>query len=415
MTSDPILDELRKVCDEGARPADDTDTVADLPARYVATPATTQEVSEVLRLATEHDLRVVARGTGTKLTWGAAPTGADLVLDTTRISGVVEHAAGDLVVVVRAGTSVETLQATLADSGQQLALDVAHRGATIGGTVATNTSGPRRLLYGTLRDLLIGITFVRADGVVAKAGGKVVKNVAGYDFGKLLIGSYGTLGLVTQIAFRLHPLPMASRVLSVEVRDAQAAGRVVAEMVGSQVVPSAVEVDQPAEGPITVAVLIEGTEDGVSGRAALTAQMLGTGAADGEAPPWFGRYPFDASADVGLKLTTEITGLPKLLTAVRHAADRHGVPIGVRGSAAGVLYAALPTSVSSPAAADVVDDLRAASTSYSGSVVVLTAPAAVRDAVDMWGPVPGIDLMRRLKDQLDPDHRLAPGRFVGGI
>jgi len=285
MTSDVILDDLRKVCDERTRPADDTDTVADVPARYVATPATTQEVSEVLRLATEHDLRVVARGAGTKLTWGAAPTGVDLVLDTTRISGVVEHAAGDLVVVVRAGTPVEALQATLADSGQQLALDVAQDGATIGGAVATNTSGPRRMLYGTLRDLLIGITFVRADGVVAKAGGKVVKNVAGYDFGKLLIGSYGTLGLVTQAAFRLHPLPMASRVLSAEVGEAKEAGRVAAEMVGSQVVPSAVDVDQPPEGPVTVAVLIEGTEDGVSKRAAVTAQMLGTGAADGEAPP----------------------------------------------------------------------------------------------------------------------------------
>ncbi|MBA2698590.1 MAG: FAD-binding oxidoreductase [Nocardioidaceae bacterium] len=415
MTSDVILDDLRKVCDESARPADDTDVVADVSARYVASPATTEEVSEVLRLATQHDLRVVARGAGTKLGWGAAPTGLDLILDTTRISGVVEHAAGDLVVVVLAGTPVENLQATLADSGQQLALDVPEDGATVGGAVATNTSGPRRMLYGTLRDLLIGVTFVRADGVVAKAGGKVVKNVAGYDFGKLLIGSYGTLGLVTQAAFRLHPLPMARSVLSAEFRDAEEAGRVVAEMVGSQVVPSAVEVDQPAEGPITVAVLIEGTEDGVSGRAALTAQMLGTGAADGEAPPWFGRYPFDASEEVGLKLTTEIAGLPKLLTAVRHAADRHGVPIGVRGSATGVLYAALRANTEPESVAAVVEDLRGSADSYAGSVVVLTAPAAVRDAIDMWGPVPGLDLMRRLKDQLDPDHRLAPGRFVGGI
>ncbi len=415
MTSDVILDDLRKVCDEGARTADDTDMVAGVPARYVASPATTEEVSEVLRLATEHDLRVVARGAGTKLDWGAAPTGLDLVLDTTRISGVVEHAAGDLVVVVLAGTPVETLQATLADSGQQLALDVAEDGATVGGVVATNTSGPRRMLYGTLRDLLIGVTFVRSDGVVAKAGGKVVKNVAGYDFGKLLIGSYGTLGLVTQVAFRLHPLPMASRVLSAEFRDAEEAGRVAAELTNSQVVPSAVEVDQPADGPVTVTVLIEGTEDGVSKRAAVTAQMLGTGVVDGQAPPWFGRYPFDASADVGLKLTTEITGLPKLLTAVRHAADRHGVPIGVRGSATGVLYAALRAGTKPEAVAAVVEDLRLAAGSYGGSVVVLTAPAAVRDAIDMWGPVPGLDLMRRLKDQLDPDHRLAPGRFVGGI
>jgi glycolate oxidase FAD binding subunit len=414
MTSDAILDELRKVCDERARPAEASDAVADVPARYVAAPASTEEASEVLRLASQHDLRVVARGGGTKLDWGAPPTAVDLVLDTTLIAGIVEHAAGDLIVVVRAGTTVEALQSTLADAGQQLALDVPAPGATVGGTVATNTSGPRRLLYGTLRDLLIGITFVRADGVVAKAGGKVVKNVAGYDFGKLLTGCYGTLGVVTQVAFRLHPRPLARRVLTVEVRGPEAAGRAVAAVVGSQVVPSAVEVDQPAAGPVSVAVLLEGTEQGVAGRAVTTAELLGNGTGSDQEPPWFGTYPF-TSGQTGLKLTTEVAGLPTLLTAVRETADRHGAAIDVRGSATGVLYAALPASVAPERAAAVVADLRAAAGSYAGSVVVLTAPAPVRDAVDMWGPVPGLDLMRRVKDQLDPGHRLAPGRFVGGI
>ncbi|MDP9319246.1 MAG: FAD-binding oxidoreductase, partial [Actinomycetota bacterium] len=116
-----------------------------------------------------------------------------------------------------------------------------------------------------------------------------------------------------------------------------------------------------------------------------------------------------------LKLTTEIAGLPRLLVAVRRAADRHGVPIDVRGSATGVLYAGMPASAAPEAAAAVVGDLRAAATTYAGSVVVLTAPAAIREVLDVWGPVPGLDLMRRVKDQLDPEHRLSPGRFVGGI
>jgi glycolate oxidase FAD binding subunit len=116
-----------------------------------------------------------------------------------------------------------------------------------------------------------------------------------------------------------------------------------------------------------------------------------------------------------LKLTTELSGLPSLLLAARRVADQHGVPVHVRGSASGVLYAALPASTAPEDAASVVADLRAAATSHTGSVVVLTAPTAVRDTVDVWGPVPGLDLMRRLKEQLDPDHRLAPGRFVGGI
>lgn len=414
MPSDPVLDDLRKVCHDRARPAEESDAVADVAARYVASPDSTEETSEVLRLAAQHDLRVVPRGAGTKLGWGVPPTAVDLVLDTTSITGVVEHAAGDLVAVVRAGTTVETMQSTLAEAGQQLALDVPALGATIGGTVATNISGPRRLLYGTLRDLLIGITFVRADGVVAKAGGKVVKNVAGYDFGKLLTGCYGTLGVITQLAFRLHPHPPLQRFLTIEADGAAEAGRLVAAVMGSQVVPSAVDVHRPADGPTTVAVLLEGTEQGVDGRADTTNELLGDMTASEQPPPWFGAMPFDDD-QLGLKLTTEIAGLPRLLLTAQQAGDRHGVSIEVTGSAAGVLYAGLAGDVSADAAAAVVADLRAAADSYSGSVVVLTAPAAVRRDLDMWGPVPGLDLMRRLKDQLDPEHRLAPGRFVGGI
>ncbi len=414
MTADPVLDDLRKVCEDRARPAGDSDTVAEVVARYVVAPISTEEVAEVLRLASQHGLRVVARGGETKLAWGAPPRAVDLIVDMSLIAGVVEHAAGDLVVVVRAGTQVETLQSTLAEASQQLALDTPHEGTTVGGTIAVNTSGPRRLLYGTVRDLLIGVTFVRADGVVARAGGKVVKNVAGYDFGKLLTGSYGTLGLITQAAFRLHPLPPATRALSVEVAGSEDAAKAMAAVMGSQVVASAVEVDQPAAGPTSVAVLLEGTESGVGGRAAVAAELLGDATARPEAPRWFGDYPF-GSDGIGLKLTSEIDGVARLLVAVRRTADRNGVPVDVRGSATGVLYAGMPASTDPARAAGVVADLRAAATTSGGGVVVLTAPSPVREALDMWGPVPGIDLMRRLKDQLDPEHRLAPGRFAGGI
>jgi glycolate oxidase FAD binding subunit len=414
MAADLILDDLRKVCDERARLAEDRDAVAGVPARYVAAPQSTQEVSEVLRQASEHRLSVVARGGGTTLAWGSAPSTVDLVLDMTEIAGVVEHAAGDLVVIARAGTRIETLQSTLAGAGQQLALDTPSAGATVGGVVAANISGPRRLLYGTLRDLLIGVTFVRADGVVAKSGGKVVKNVAGYDFGKLLTGSYGTLGVITEAAFRLHPLPPVSRFVSVQVEDLDEAGALVASVIGSQVVPTAVEVDQPVDGPLTVVVLLEGTSEGVEARSRITTGLLGDASAADSPPDWFGRYPF-GNDDVGLKLTTQIAGLPRLLAAARSAAARHGVPIAVRGSAVGVLHAALPSTVEPALAAAVVGDLRSAAASYAGSVVVLTAPGPVREGLDVWGPVPGLDLMQRLKHELDPDRRLSPGRFVGDI
>jgi glycolate oxidase FAD binding subunit len=414
MPADAVLDDLHKATDGRVRPAGDGDAVGGVPARYVATPSSTDGTAELLRVAAQHGLRVVARGAGTKQDWGRPPEAVDLVVDTTSLSGVVEHAAGDLVAVVRAGTRMRDLQAGLATAGQQLALDTPLASATLGGTVATNTSGPRRLLHGTMRDLLIGITFVRADGVVAKAGGKVVKNVAGYDFGKLLIGSYGTLGLITEAALRLHPLPRARQAVSVRTTDGAAAAEAALRVVRSQVVPAAVEIDQPADGAGAVTVLVEGVEAGVADRVGGVLDLLGPEADAGEAPDGFGRYPFRAG-DVGLKITTTSTGLGAVLTAARETGQLRGVPLPVRGSAVGVLYAALPSDVDPPTAGRVVEDLRGTVAEHGGSVVVLTAPPPVRDALDVWGPVPGLDLMRRLKEQLDPDRRLAPGRFVGGI
>jgi glycolate oxidase FAD binding subunit len=411
---DAALAELAKACDDHARLADEHDHVGGVTPRFVASPGSTAETAEVLRVAAHHDLYVVARGAGTKLGWGAAPTAVDLVVDTTRLSGVVEHAAGDLVVLVGAGTALEELASVVAAAGQELAFDNPLAGSTVGGSLATAPSGPRRLLRGTLRDLLIGVTFVRSDGVVAKAGGRVVKNVAGYDFGKLLTGSYGTLGLITEAILRLHPRPPARRVVTCNAAEAAEIARAAHTVLASQTVPSAVEVDWPAAGGATVAVLLEGTEEGVTARSETVQVLLDTTAADQASPAWWGRYPFE-SGDVGLKLTCSVGGLGGLLDATRATAARHSVTLHVRGSAAGVLHAGLPGDTPAGIVSSVVDELRAAASSYAGNVVVLTAPPATRDAVDLWGPVPGLALMRRLKDELDPPHRFSPGRFVGGI
>jgi glycolate oxidase FAD binding subunit len=414
-SSDPVLEALRKVCDGRAATAGEADAVAGVPARYVASPAATAEAADVMGVAAQHDLRVVARGAGTKLGWGMPPNAVDLVVDTTAISGVVEHAAGDLVCTVRAGTPLGDLQRELAGAGQQLALDLPLPDATVGGTVAVSTSGPRRLLYGTVRDLLIGVTFVRADGVVAKAGGKVVKNVAGYDFGKLLTGSYGTLALVTEVVVRLHPLPTARRVVTVSTDDARAVVGSLAAVMGSQVVPSAVEVEQSADGPVTLTVLLEGVEAGVDARAERVADLLGAAATvSGDLPAGFADYPFDRDG-TGLKATATVSGVPALLAAARRLSAEHALDVRVRGSAGGVLYAGLPPGTAAAAAAGVVEALRSAAAEHAGTLTVLTAPPEVRAAVDAWGPVPGIDLMRRVKREMDPGHRLAPGRFVGGI
>ncbi|MEU7872262.1 FAD-binding oxidoreductase [Dactylosporangium sp. NPDC049140] len=393
------------------------DGIAGVPTSAVAAPASTAEVAEVVRGAAADGLALVVRGAGTRQDWALPPQRLDLIVAMHGVCGLVEHAAGDLVAIVRAGTPLRELQEALRPSGQQLALDEPLPGATVGGTVAVNASGPRRMLYGTVRDLLIGVTVVRADGVVARAGGKVVKNVAGYDLGKLVAGSYGTLGVITECAFRLHPLPAAARYVSARADGPDEAGRAVASVLAAQVVPSALEVDMTAgDGPLTVTALVEGVPAGVERRAADLGKLLGDDTEQGESPPpsW-GAYPW-ATGDVGIKLTCALSRVPYLLTAAGVTARLHDVPLRVRGSAGtGVLYAGLPGRTDPGVVAGVISDLRAATRAGAGHCVVLTAPPPVRARVDVWGHVDGLDLMRRVKEQFDPAGTLAPGRFVGGI
>lgn len=398
-----------------ATPADAVDGV---PAALVARPGSTEETAAVLRAAAAAGLTVVPRGRGTKLTWGRPPESADVVLDLSRMNRVLEHAAGDLIVDTEAGALLSDVQETAGSAGQRLALDEPVAGGTIGGMLATNASGPGRVAVGTARDLLIGVTVVRADGVIAKAGGRVVKNVAGYDLGKLVIGSFGTLVVVTRAVFRLHPVPAARRVVSVPFSTPEEASRLVQAVVHAQVVPAAVEVDWRADGAGTVGVLLEGTPAGVEARTTSTRQLLGGGSdATESAPSGWGVLPWTEQAgSTGLKLTCALSGLAPVLTAARRAADDAGVELTVRGSGgAGVLYAALGAGAEVDAVAGVVARTRAVCTEHGGSLVVLDGPPEVKTAVDSWGPVPAIDLMRRVKEQFDPERRLAPGRFVGGI
>ncbi|MGI8451926.1 MAG: FAD-binding oxidoreductase, partial [Streptosporangiaceae bacterium] len=262
---------LARAC-RAVRPGGPRDAVAGLTPSWVASPADTGEASALLAAATEHELAVVPRGSGTSVSWGVPPRRLDLVIDTLRLDQVLEHAAGDLVVRAQAGVTMSHLAGVLATARQQLALDVPPGSAngqagspTVGGVLATGSAGPRRLRYGTPRDLLIGITVIRPDGTVTKSGGKVVKNVAGYDLGKLYAGSHGTLGLITEAIFRLHPLPAATAFVTAGYADPAAAARGSAAAAGSDLAPVAVEIDRPArDGLVRVAVLLEGDPAGIS-------------------------------------------------------------------------------------------------------------------------------------------------------
>lgn len=401
MTGD-ALEALRRVCDE-VREGRPEEGVLGVTPSIVAAPGTVEEASAVMRVAAERDLAVIPRGNETRLDWGMPPTRCDLLLDTARLDRMIEHAADDLVVKVEAGLSLDRLAETLAAHGQRLALDRPLPGSTVGGTLATAAGGPLRLLYGSSRDLLIGVTMIRADGQVAKAGGKVVKNVAGYDLGKLLTGSFGTLGLIVEAAFRLHPLPQARAYVTGAAEHAERAWQAVRGVLHSPLAPAAIEVDAASDGPVTVGVLVEGVPEGVAARAEAVAGVLGPDARIADAPPrWWGVYPEGSTL---IEVTAPPSALPRLVAALAAAPGAR-----LRGSAGlGGLFVGLDTTDPAEAAA-LLKALRSV-----GAATVRYAPQPVRDEIDLWGPVPALTLMRRVKDQFDPGHRLSPGRFVGGI
>ena len=340
-----------------------SDAVAGIVPSFVASPASTAEAAALMRAAAAAGLAVVPRGAGTGLAWGAPPARCDLVVDLCSMDQVIEHAAGDLVARVQAGATIGQLAAVLASAGQQLALD-APADATVGGVVATGTAGPRRFRYGAPRDLLIGLTVVRADGVIAHSGGKVVKNVAGYDLGKLFSGSQGTLGLITEATFRLHPRPTAVAWVTGEFEPADRAGAVaaVASAAGSALVPSAVELDWPggSQRALRVGVLLEGTSSGVAERAKQLSELLasaGGAAAVADVPParW-GQLP---SAGAIVRVSFWVSSLGAVLEALAAAGADARVRPAVSGPAgAGALYACLDPDTSDDAAARFVTVLR---------------------------------------------------------
>ncbi len=403
-----LVQELGAAC--AVREAGSDDAIDGVSPQVVARPDSTAETSTLLHACHERDLAVTVRGAGTKSSWGAPPTRVDVVVETSAMDRLVEHAHGDLIATAGAGMPLADLNAALAERDQQLLVDDPVGGGTLGGLLAANVSGARRMVPGALRDLLIGVTMVRADGTVAKSGGKVVKNVAGYDLGKLLVGSYGTLAVITEVTFRLHPVPPAARWTQAPV-PADRLAETLAAVLHSQLVPAAVEVDRAAGGTAdtTVGVLVTGTEGGVESRAAALSEML-PGARISEDLGWTGRFPWldgNGTSAVAVKMTSRLSGVPELV------ARASGAGVHVRGSAGvGVLYGALPAGQGAPAT---VETLRATCAALGGSLVVLDAPAATKVRLDVWGPVTGLDLMRRVKHEFDPTGVLSPGRFVGGI
>lgn len=370
------------------------------------------------------------RGAGTKLDWGARGEPIEAVVDTRRLDRLVEHSPGDMTAVVQAGLPLARLQAELAASGQRLALDPpgVAEGATVGGVFAANDAGPIRHRFGTLRDLAIGATLVLADGTVAQAGGRVVKNVAGFDLVRLLCGSLGTLALVTELVVRLHPLPETTSTVRLPAGPG-ASTRLALALLAAPIVPAAVD---QADGSLFVR--LEGRPAGVAAQidalrrlaAASEGEALAAGAEtlDGQAEQAAWEAITAGHAGKQGETVARAATLPNRLADVADALSRAAAGVEVEAvlsSHAGVgLHTARLRGGDAAAHAAVVRDWRRAVAAMGGSVVLRRRLNGVGDLVDPWydrdGPAPSsLAVMRRVKERIDPGRRCAPGRFVGGI
>jgi len=406
-----------------ARAGTSADAILGALPKEVFSPSTVEEAAFVLGEKARAKASVGFVGGGTALSLGRPPRRLDAVLRTEHLTRIVEHAPSDQIIVVEAGITLAALQRAVAVHRQRLAIDppLPER-RTIGGLLATNGFGPRRTRYGSLRDLIIGVSLVRADGVLAKGGGKVVKNVAGFDLPKMMVGSLGTLGLVATVTFRLHPLPETDVTLLAPGRTARGVREFVSAMRGAQLEPAAVTA-LSAEKGLDLGIRFEGFEAGVKEQVDRTLALVAkNGAAcdvldEAAAAAFWARH--DALRMAG-PLRAKLSFLPAALEALAEG------PLANLMSALGepslVLYptlglgfvAGLPGDAALVAQA--VEFVRGSLAGTGGSLVLEEAPDDVRAHADPWGPPPAaFELMRTLKDRLDPEGRLNPGRFVGGI
>jgi glycolate oxidase FAD binding subunit len=407
------------VGNEHVRAATSADAVAGVQPKFVIEPGTESELAEALRLANEAGLAVIPRGGGTKLGWGNAPARADLILSTARLTEIIEHAWADLTVSVEAGCTIQKLQETLAQHGQRLALDpLWPERATIGGVLSTNDSGALRLRFGALRDLIIGATIALPDGTLASSGGKVVKNVAGYDLPKLVTGALGTLGVITRAVFRLHPLPLNSRSFSVSTANAEETQKFVLAVQDSKLAHTFLQSHFSDENRPASDILFEGTEAGLTAQETqLRTLAARENVSEASTPTWTAREELWAFSDPESTAVAKISMLPantaRTMDLVAHSANTHQLRWKALLYAMGLGWLRLEGKPGALRGA--LQALRDELQGQHGSLVVLHRPDKM-PAFDAWGTAgDALPLMKAVKQQLDPKNSLNPGRFVGGI
>lgn len=403
----------------------------------VAFPESIEQAAGILYAAAESQQAVSPVGTGAFLHIGGLPRRYDLALCLQRISRIVDYQPADMTVSVEAGMSLARLQQILGEQNQWLPLDPPWpERVTVGGLIAMNLSGPSRLSQGTIRDFLIGIKVIRADGTVIKSGGRVVKNVAGYDLAKLYCGSFGTLGVIAEATFKIRPRPETQAACSVDFPSAEQAMEVVFRLLGTELQPMFLELANfdPSEGqgakvaPYRLFIGFAGIAEEVTYQQTRLREIVG-GAGQNPQTWEEGKgqtlmaavRDFPASGEAALRckvslLPSQIAAFCKLLEEETDVRDLSVQCVAHAGN--GIIYCRLSqmANLSREKMLSFVDWIRILAKKLGGYVVIEAIDPALKDRVDVWGHVGNsFPLMKRLKETLDPQGMLNPGRFVGGI
>jgi len=403
-------------------------TVDGLTPALAVRPGDAEQVGAVLRLCGEAGAAVVPWGRGTAMEVGNPPRAHHVALLTDRLSGLVEHDAANLTVAVGAGMTLGALEGAISAGGQFLPLEPPRaESATAGGAVAADLNGPRRAYCGSARDLVIGARAAQADGTLIKAGGKTVKNVAGYDMCKLLVGSMGTLGVLTELTLRLLPVPEASRTVAVWGADASDLLRLSGRVLGSLLLPAAVTVVDAvaarALGRSAAGLLVRATgfEAAVARQvrdvtswateAALDAESL---EGEAEVALWRAIRDFGWQGDgIAIRVAVPSGEVPAALARLRSTVpDPTGV---VAHTASGTIWIHADPAGFDAAALGAVKEI---ATGHQGNMLVARAPRELKATGDVWSPVPHVrtlEIMRAIKQAFDPKGVLNPGRFVARL
>jgi len=399
-------------------------------------PGSVDEVRAVIELAAAASVPVVAWGGGTAAAVGTPVSRGGLVLGLARLNRLVEHEPGDLTATVEAGMTMAALEAALRARGQWLSLDPPEpERATVGGVVAANASGSRRHLYGAARDLVIGLTAVTGEGAVVRGGGKVVKNVAGYDLPKLFVGSFGTLGVIVDVTVKLRPLPDCERLVAVRFERLKDAGVAARAVMGSDLIPTALDLADAeaaralglAPGGPALLVGFDGVVEQVDWQCAELGRVVGLGGGGRVEilqPPMWGRLPlaarlaFDPPAAV-MRLSVLPAQVSEVMEQGAEAARARGFASAWSAHAGvGVVTATIHGAgrIEPADVAVVLSEWRGVARGAGGHATIEWAPLAVKAEIPVWDdPGPAARIMQRIKAHLDPGNVLNPGRFVAGI